>query len=84
MTSCRYCFGPLFCKGSGRTPVFCSNACKQSNHRLTKAGLHSIAERNRQQSRIKSLRNAAGAASNQEQPLRKAGSFLQVDWTDEN
>lgn len=84
MTNCAYCFGPLIEKGRGRIPVFCSNACKQSNHRLTKAGVHPVAERNRQQSRIKSLRNTTGAVSNQGQSLRKAGTFSQVDWVGEN
>lgn len=80
---CGYCFGPITEKGRGRIPVFCSNACKQANHRLTKLGSHPVAERNRQQSRIKSLRNAGGAVPSQGKPLSKSGTFSQVDWTAE-
>lgn len=87
MTSCRYCFGPILYKSCGRVPVFFSAACKQANHRLTKDGLHLVAERNRHLSRIESvrnemLRNVTGAASNLVKPLRKSGIFLQVDWVE--
>lgn len=82
MTECFYCFGPITEKCRGRVPFFCSNACRQANHRLTKAGLHSVAERNRYQSRIESLRNVTGAGSNRLEPLRKSGTFSQADWVE--
>ncbi|MFI3156778.1 MAG: hypothetical protein QX199_11540 [Methylococcaceae bacterium] len=87
MTICSYCYGPITEKGRGRIPVFCSAACKQANHRLTKVGLHLVAERNRHLSRIESvrnkpLRNVTGAGLNQAQPLRKSGTFSQVDWVE--
>jgi len=82
MTSCRYCFGPLFCKGSGRTPVFCSKACKQAHWRLERNGFKRI--RVSASARSLSLRNVTGTGVNNSLPLRNAGSFSQVDWTEEN
>lgn len=84
MNKCAYCFGPLTEKGRGRIPVFCSNSHRQAHYRLGKTGSHIVADKNRHQSRIKALRNATGADLNQGQPLRNAGSFSQVDWTEEN
>ena len=33
---CFYCCKPVQQTGIGRTPVYCSNACRQSNYRLRK------------------------------------------------
>ena len=85
MTICSYCYGPITEKGRGRVPVFCSNACKQANHRLTKPGIHRTAEENRNQSRIESIINRyemPASLSRQAKPLRKSGTFSQVDWVE--
>lgn len=82
MATCRYCFVSLSCKGSGRTPVFCSASCKQAHWRLEKNGFKRI--RVSASARSLSLRNATGTSINDSLPLRKAGSFSQVDWTEEN
>lgn len=83
MTLCGYCFGPLSEKSSGRTSVFCCNACKQAHYRLTKPGVHRTAEENRKQARLrsiqnelnlKSLRNVGGTDLNQGKPLRNVGA----------
>lgn len=93
MANCRHCFAPLADKGRGRSPVFCSQACKQANYRLIKPGFHVVAERNRQRSRLemvalyspiarKPLQNATGADLDQLETLRKAAGavYSQVYW----
>jgi len=79
MTTCRYCFGPLVEKSRGRTPVFCSKACKQAHWRLERNGFKRT--RVSASARSLSLRNVTGTGVNNSLSLRNAGSFQQVDWT---
>ena len=80
-TSCKYCFGPVIRQSVGRAPRFCSNACKQAHYRLSKNGFKRI--RISARNRSIALRNVTGTGNgiNAALPLRNAGTYSQVDWT---